>query len=97
MEAMSVSVGFCAVVAGCVAMLLLGSVRSGLAAEAAHPVYAVEASADRIKRLVRSVARIMAMSEEEMVALVPDRTGFRFMGVPQLRRGDTGGAAWVVN
>ncbi len=98
MEEMSVLAGFCAVVSGCMAILLFGTVRSGLAAEVAHPVYPVEASAERIKRLVRSVARIVEMSEEEMVALVPDRTGFRFMGCPNCEEGtQEGQLGWSID
>ena len=68
------------------------------AAEAAHPVYRVEASAKRVNALKRVVARLMAMTEAEMVALVPDRTGFRFMGCPNCEEGtQEGQLRWSIS
>ena len=54
--------------------------RAGGSAAVEHPVYPVEQSESGMKRLKGRVAPIMAMSETEMVALVPDRNGFRFHG-----------------
>ena len=45
-----------------------------------HPVYVVSASPRRIERLKARVEPLMRMSEEYMVALLPGRTGLRFMG-----------------
>ncbi len=96
MEAMTLLDGCSFVIAACAAVLLFGSVSSCLAAEP-HPVYPVKASPKRIERLKRAVAPLMEMSEEEMVALVPDRTGFRFMGCPNCDEGtQEGQLAWSI-
>ena len=63
-----------------------GAVGSG-SAEVDHPVYPVAASPERVEGLKEAVAPLMAMSEEEMVGLVPDRTGFRFVGCPHCNEG----------
>ena len=52
-----------------------------------HPVYPVKASPQRTEALREAVAPMMGMCEEEMVGLVPDRTGFRFMGCPNCNEG----------
>ena len=56
-------------------------------ASVTHPVYPVKGSAARIAELKQSVAAVMAMGEVEMVGLVPDKTGFRFMGCPNCDEG----------
>ena len=52
--------------------------RSG-AATVSHPVYSVSFTAETLKKLRLVVSPLMAMSEDELVALVPDRTGFRYV------------------
>ena len=52
--------------------------RSG-AATVSHPVYSVSLTAETLKKLRLVVSPLMAMSEDELVALVPDRTGFRYV------------------
>ena len=49
------------------------------AAGVALPVFCVSQSAESLKKLERTVAPLMAMSEDELIALVPDRTGFRYV------------------
>ncbi|MDP6777948.1 MAG: hypothetical protein QGI83_14415, partial [Candidatus Latescibacteria bacterium] len=73
-----------------VTWLIVGTVgpsQAGGSAEVKHPVYLVEQTEKGIRRLKNRVKPIMAMSEEEMVALVPDRNGFRFMGCPACDEG----------
>ncbi len=78
-------------------LIVLGWARSVLA-ETTHPVYPVDASAKRVAALKRVVSRVMAMSEDEMVALVPDRTGFRFMGCPNCDEGtQEGQLRWSIS
>ncbi len=78
-------------------MFVLGWSRSVLA-ETTRPVYPVEASAKRVNALKRSVSRVMAMSEAGMVALVPDKTGFRFMGCPNCDEGtQEGQLRWSIS
>ncbi|MDP6779792.1 MAG: hypothetical protein QGI83_23750, partial [Candidatus Latescibacteria bacterium] len=83
---MSAVIVWIVVVAASAAVLLLVSARE-LPASETHPVYPVQASGDREVSLKRTVAPLMEMAEEEMVALVPDRTGFRFMGCPDCDEG----------
>ena len=78
-------------------MIALGWARSALA-EPTRPVYRVDASSERVNRLKRSVSRVMAMSEADMVALVPDKTGFRFMGCPNCDEGtQEGQLRWSIS
>ena len=78
-------------------MLVLMSARWGRCAEVDHPVYPVEAPADRVAQLGRAVAPLMAMSEDRMVELVPERTGFRFMGCPNCDEGtQEGQLTWSI-
>jgi hypothetical protein len=66
-------------------------------AEMAHPVYPVKASAEEVERLRQEVAPLMGMSEAEMVALAPDRTGFMFMGCPACDEGtQEGQLVWSI-
>lgn len=98
MEGMCVLVEFCTLVSGCAAIWLFGFARSSLAAEVAHPVYSVEASAERVEGLKQLVGPLMEMSEEEMVVLVPDKTGFRFMGCPSCDEGtQEGQLTWSID
>ena len=63
-----------------------------------HPVYPLEASQGRVDALEAGVATAMAMSEEEMLALVPDRTGFVFMGCPNCDEGtQEGQLSWSID
>ena len=71
----------------CTLLWMTNECRAGGSAAVEHPVYPVEQSESGIKRLKGRVAPIMAMSETEMVALVPDRNGFRFMGCPACDEG----------
>jgi len=68
-------------------ILFLWPVRTGRASEPVHPVYPVEASPEQVARLKKAVAPLMGMSEADMVALVPDKTGFRFMDCPNCDEG----------
>ena len=52
-----------------------------------HPVYPVSLTPERVEELRRAVAPLMGMDEADVVALVPDRTGFRFMGCPNCEEG----------
>ncbi|MSS72493.1 MAG: hypothetical protein EXS64_13520 [Candidatus Latescibacteria bacterium] len=62
-----------------------------------HPVYPVAASPERIETLKQATASLMAIGEAEMVALVPDRTGFLFMGCPDCDEGtQEGQLIWSV-
>ena len=80
-----------------VCMIVVGRARSAMA-EPTHPVYPIEASEKRVAVLKRVVSRVMAMSEAEMVALVPDRTGFRFMGCPNCDEGtQEGQLRWSIS
>ena len=66
-------------------------------AKVAHPVYPVAESAERIETLREAVARMMAMSEDELVALVSDRTGCRFLKCPNCDEGaHEGQLVWTV-
>ncbi len=95
METMGVPVGLLLMVV--VAMLFCSEARYCAAAEVVHPVYPVKASPERIELLKRSVTPVMGMSEEEMVGLVPDRTGFRFAGCPSCDGGaQEGQLTWSV-
>ncbi len=67
-------------------------------AEPTRPVYRVDASSERVNRLKRSVSRVMSMPEADMVALVPDKTGFRFMGCPNCDEGtQEGQLRWSIS
>jgi len=57
------------------------------AADVAHPVYRVTGTPERVAELERIVAPVMALSEAELIGLIPDRTGFRFMGCPNCSGG----------
>lgn len=90
-------VGAAMLIICCAAILTLGCARPGLAAEVERPVYPVEASPERVERLKGAVARVMAMPEAEMVGLVPDRTGFLFMGCPNCEEGtQEGQLTWTI-
>ncbi len=52
-----------------------------------HPVYPVDSSPERVSQLQDDVAAVMDMPEQEMVGLVPDRTGFEFMDCPNCEEG----------
>lgn len=64
-----------------VGILVLCWFLSGRCATAgvARPVFSVSQSAESLKKLERTVAPLMAMSEDELIALVPHRTGFRYV------------------
>ncbi len=51
------------------------------------PVYRVIPSQEKIEQLRRAVAPLMGMSEADLVALAPDRTGFRYVGCPHCKEG----------
>ncbi len=68
------------------------------AVEVAHPVYPVTASAEQVAALKQAVAPLMGMSEEEMVGLVPDKTGFRFVGCANCDEGtQEGQLTWSID
>ncbi len=63
-----------------------------------HPVYPVALPDEQITQLKQSVAPIMALPETEMVTLVPDKTGFRFMGCPNCSEGtQEGQLTWSID
>ena len=62
-----------------------------------RPVYQVSLTEKEVARLKRRVRVVMALSEAEMVALIPNKTGFRFVGCPRLRCGCSGRAVAVVH
>ncbi|MDE2886617.1 MAG: heparinase II/III family protein [Gemmatimonadota bacterium] len=53
--------------------------RGCAAAGVPPPVFSGSQSAESLERLQRAVAPLMALSEDELVAVVPDRTGFRYV------------------
>ena len=66
-------------------------------AEVTHPVYPVAQSPERVEALREAVAPVMAMSEEQMVALVSDRTGCRFLKCPNCDEGaHEGQLVWTI-
>ncbi|MDE2699172.1 MAG: heparinase, partial [Gemmatimonadota bacterium] len=52
-----------------------------------RPVYQVSLTEKEVVRLKRRVRAVMGLSEAEMVALIPDKTGFRFVGCPDCDAG----------
>ncbi len=80
-----------------VLVLLMSKTKICTAAEREHPVYPVDLSEAAVEKLKRSVSKIMAMDEDLLVSLVPDRTGFRFMGCPNCDAGtQEGQLTWSV-
>lgn len=64
----------------------------------AHPVFRVTASPERIDALRAAVEPLLSLSEPELVALVPDRTGFRFMDCPDCDEGaQEGQLSWSID
>ena len=72
-----------------VGILVLCWLRPGRCAAAGTSlqVYDVSASAESQEKLRRAVVPLMAMSEDELVALVPDRTGFRYVACAGCSKG----------
>ena len=52
-----------------------------------RPVYQVSLNENEVARMKRRVRAVMALSEAEIVALIPDKTGFRFVGCPDCDAG----------
>ena len=52
-----------------------------------RPVYQVSLTEKEVARMKRRVRAVMTLSEAEMVALIPDKTGFRFVGCPDCDAG----------
>ena len=63
---------------------LMSSLASGNSAAVKHPVYPATASAASYER---RTAKLMQMSERDMVELVPATNGFRFCGCPNCQGG----------
>lgn len=62
-----------------------------------RPVYQVSLTEREVARLERRVRTVMAFSEAEMVALIPDKTGFRFVGCPDCDAGaQEGQLRWTI-
>ncbi len=62
-----------------------------------HPIYRFSPSPEEAERLRRAVVPLMGMSEADLVALVPDRTGFMFMGCPACDEGtQEGQLVWSI-
>jgi hypothetical protein len=62
-----------------------------------HPIYRADLSDAEVRDRERAVAPLMAMPEAEMVAIVPDRTGFLFVGCPNCDGGaQEGQLGWTV-
>ncbi len=72
-----------------VGILVLFWLRPGRCAASGTPPPIFDASPadESMENLQRSVAPLMAMSEDNLVALVPDRTGFRYVACAGCRRG----------
>jgi hypothetical protein len=66
------------IVAALIGLLVFGVGRT-LAAPILHPVYRQELEHQEIERLKALVGPVMGLSEEDLVALVPDRTGFYYL------------------
>jgi len=63
-----------------------------------HPVFRVTGTEDRIAALRRTVEPVMSMDEAALIALVPDRTGFRFMDCPNCEEGSQEGQlTWSID
>ena len=52
-----------------------------------RPVYQVDLTEKDVVRLKRRVRAAMGLSEAEMMALIPNKTGFRFVGCPDCDAG----------
>ncbi len=52
-----------------------------------RPVYRTSPPEETLEKLKRAVSPLMAMSEAEMAALVPDRTGFRYVACARCDEG----------
>ena len=62
-----------------------------------YPVYRAELPCEQVESLKEAVAPLMGMPEQEMVGLVPDKTGFRFMGCPDCNEGtQEGQLVWSI-
>ena len=62
-----------------------------------HPIYRVNLTDREVVRLKRRARPVMALSEAEMVALIPDKTGFRFVGCPHCDAGaQEGQLRWAI-
>jgi hypothetical protein len=60
-------------------VLLVSNVGRAQADPAIHPVFRLAADVERIDRLKETVQPVMDLSEDELIALVPDRTGFYYL------------------
>ena len=52
-----------------------------------RPVYQVSLTEREVARMKRRVRPVMVLSEAEMVALIPNKTGVSICGMPRLRCG----------
>ncbi|HCR16181.1 MAG TPA: hypothetical protein DIU35_01755 [Candidatus Latescibacteria bacterium] len=90
-------IGIMLVALGTAIVVLLGTVRVCTASEVQHPVYPVELSSKEVVQLKRSVRTVMEMTEDDLVSLVPDKTGFLFIGCPNCDAGtQEGQLKWSV-
>ena len=64
-------------------VLPVGSAAAGVTL----PVYRESPSPESLEKLRRAVAPLIAMSEDRLVALVPDRTGFRYVACARCGEG----------
>ena len=53
----------------------------------AEPVFHPDVDQDHVAGLEKSLAPLMALSEDELVRLIPDRSGFRFVDCPNCEGG----------
>ena len=68
------------------------------AAGAQTPVFPVSLSPESAQRLKRTYQPILDRTEEEMVALIPDRSGLRFTGCPHCDQGaQEGQITWDIS
>lgn len=59
----------------------------GEGSEVTHPVYKPNISTSDIEKIQRAYALVLALSEEALAALVPERSGFRYCGCPNCEVG----------
>ncbi len=69
----------------CLALLQARTFAAG--ADVRHPVFAPAVSAADGDRILRAYARLLSLGEEELLALAPERSGFRFCGCPNCEGG----------
>ena len=63
-----------------------------------HPIYSIDLNDRQVARLKRRVQPVLALSEAELLAHIPDKTGFRFVGCPNCDEGaQEGQLEWSIS